>query len=265
MTFTEANGGSLEPTIPPRIGAGSFAAIYAPPGRPIVFKVPHAPEDAPVVRREFNSLHVLYTECNTDPFFALPRPLAFYDPATNDVLFFPRYFERGRRSAPRRPFHAEFFASLPGPGPRACYVMDRVPPLPHPVGDVVRANFYSERAVAARTPLPLLCRLYFGKERIYPSAFVNPNNFPLDAARYDTLLHAWKAKAGGDGDGDLPTKEDVAAGMGEMLSRIHWIAGYDARDVEFVMAGAPDSAEVRFHLIDFNQVRVSFLPSVYNS
>lgn len=47
--------------------------------------------------------------------------------------------------------------------------------------------------------------------------------------------------------------EEVVAGMGEMLSWIHWVAGYDGRDIEFVIAGA--GFGVRFCVIDFNQMR----------
>jgi len=42
--------------------------------------------------------------------------------------------------------------------------------------------------------------------------------------------------------------------MGEMLGRLHWRAGYDGRDVEFVMGGASFSG-VAMYIIDFNQMR----------
>ncbi|KAI1781599.1 hypothetical protein LXA43DRAFT_908313 [Ganoderma leucocontextum] len=200
--------GSQEPTTPTRIGAGSFATVFASPGRPIAIKVAHAPDHAAQVEWEFSSLQALHatTQNDLDALFVVPRPLAYYDPLTQKLL-----------------------------------------ESPHPLR--IRAHFYPTRTVSSSNsvplPLPLMCRLYFGKE-LRPSAFVNPTNFPLDAARYDLLQ---------GGDDDIPPKNEVAAGMGEMLALIHWHAGYDARDVEFVMAGAPDSAAVRLYVIDFNQMR----------
>ncbi|KAI1784387.1 hypothetical protein LXA43DRAFT_901731, partial [Ganoderma leucocontextum] len=195
---------SQEPTTPTRIGASSFATVFASPGRPIAIKVAH-PDHAAQVEWEFSSLQALHaaTQNVPDALFVVPRPLAYYDPQTQKLLF------------------------------------------PQPLR--IRVHFYPTRVVSSSNsiPLPLMCRLYFGKE-LRPSAFVDPVNFPLDAARYDLLQ---------DGDDDIPPKDEVAAGMGEMLAVIHWQAGYDARDVEFVIAGAPDSAAVRLYVIDFNQMR----------
>ena len=119
----------------------------------------------------------------------------------------------------------------------------------------IREHFYPPRStvtdsggVQVNVPAPVICRLYFGKELLRPSAFVNPVNFPLDAARYDLLRDRYD-------NIDVPPKEEVAGGMGEMLAAIHWKAGFDARDVEFVMSGAPYSGGLRFYVIDFNQVR----------
>ena len=240
--------GSQEPTTPTRIGAGSFATVYASPGRPIAIKVAHAPDHAAQVEWEFTSLQAVLaaTHNKPDALFMVPRPLAYYDPQTDTLLFPPSVQHTTgqirRRLAPHpRPFNPEFFADLP---PRPCYVMDRAAPLPRHIARRVRAHFYP-RIASVQVPPPLICRLYFGTE-LRPSTFVSPANFPLDAARYDLLR---------DGDEDLPPKHEVAEGMGEMLAVIHWQAGYDARDIEFVMAGAPDSAGLRFYVIDFNQVR----------
>ena len=95
-----------------------------------------------------------------------------------------------------------------------------------------------------------MCRLYFGRE-LRPSAFVNPCNFPLDVARYASLRQECPDA--------LDAIEEVVEGMGEMLSRIHWVAGYDARDVEFVMAGSLRALTVQLYVIDYNQVRARLL------
>lgn len=71
---------------------------------------------------------------------------------------------------------------------------------------------------------------------------------PLDVSRYRKLLEAVV-----EGDRIYPSVEDIAYGMGEMLGRLHWRAGYDGRDIEFVMGGASFSG-VAMYIIDFNQV-----------
>ncbi|PIL32973.1 hypothetical protein GSI_05091 [Ganoderma sinense ZZ0214-1] len=245
---------SQEPTIPTRIGAGSFAAVFASPGRTIAIKVAHAPDHTAQVEWEFTSLQAVLaaTQNDNDALFIVPRPLAFYDPQSQRLVFPPpprpsspighEATASRRRHTPRQPpFTPDFFSNLP---PRPCYVMDRASPLPPHIANRIRMHFYPESAVGS-VPPPLICRLYLGKE-LRPSAFVNPVNFPLDAARYD-LLRDW--------DEDVPSKDEVAEGMGEMLALIHWQAGYDARDVEFVMSGAPKSTGLRFYVIDFNQMR----------
>lgn len=52
---------------------------------------------------------------------------------------------------------------------------------------------------------------------------------------------------------DYPTVDDIAHGMGEMLGRLHWHAGYDGHDIEFIMGGASFSG-IAMNVIDFNQV-----------
>ena len=81
--------------------------------------------------------------------------------------------------------------------------------------------------------------------------FFNSANFPLDVARYRRLFQA-------NAD-DYPMVDDIAHGMGEMLSRLHWIAGYDGRDVEFIMGGASFSG-IAMNIIDFNQVCIHLSP-----
>lgn len=50
-----------------------------------------------------------------------------------------------------------------------------------------------------------------------------------------------------------PSVEDIAYGMGETLGHLHWRAGYDGRNIEFIMGGASFSG-VALYIIDFNQV-----------
>ncbi|KAI9059095.1 hypothetical protein FKP32DRAFT_1688223 [Trametes sanguinea] len=225
---------SLEPTRPLRIGAGSFASIYAIPGRAVVCKVIHVQEQVAQIKAEYDILHDIHTQSNEQSLFVVPRALAFFDPRTHELLFRP--LSRRRSVPPRaRAFDPTFFADLP---PRACYVMDRVAPLPPSIARFIRSSMYPSKA--SDVPVPLIFRLYFGKQ-LRPSAFVNPNNFPIDASRYQLLRKEFP-------DYLLPI-EEVVEGMAATLSGIHWDAGYDARDVEFVMAGTADSAMVDLYLI----------------
>jgi hypothetical protein len=233
---------SLETTIPTRIGAGSFATIYASPGRAAAFKVVHAQEHADQIEKEFNALHELYNQCNSNSIFAIPRAMAFYNPGTGKLLFFPPSPGVVRSREPRVTVHSEDFAGLPK---RVSYLMDRAAPLPHIIGKFIRTSFYNDKA-RSTVPPPLMCRLYFGKE-LRPSVFVNPNNFPIDVARYKAMQTQFGET--------LFTLNEAVEGMGEMLSRVHWMVGFDARDVEFVLAGSPHIGGVRYYIIDFNQVR----------
>lgn len=112
------------------------------------------------------------------------------------------------------------------------------------IGATIRQLYYPPNLSDA--PPPFLCRLYFGKQ-VRHSKFVNPVNFPLDVARYTALCARPDIRA------QLLPIEEVVGGMGEMLARVHWIAGYDARDIEFVMGGTGYGA-VRYYVFDFNQV-----------
>lgn len=237
-----------EPIAPVRIGAGSFATAYVLRGGPLAFKVVHFPENGETLRKEFIALQEVYSLCNPDSLFWIPRPLAYYDARNNILIQTPSPFTapRSRRVGMTRPplVTAKLFRPLRNPNP--VYVMDRVFALPHEVGEPICSRYFPSTITAG----PSLCRLYFGKtfdcngER--PFRFVNTNNFPLDIQRFGFLRHSLE-------DLDLPSAEEIALEMGDMLARIYWRAGYDARDVEFVMGGDGYSG-VTFYVIDYNQV-----------
>ncbi|KAF8513438.1 hypothetical protein BU17DRAFT_28489, partial [Hysterangium stoloniferum] len=102
---------------------------------------------------------------------------------------------------------------------------------------------------STRTRLPLLCQLYFCKiiaTSGRPNKFFNSANFPLDVARYTQVLSTVTSTT-------LPSVKKIATGMGEMLGRLHWWAGYDGHDIEFVMGGASFSG-IEVYVINFNQL-----------
>lgn len=228
------------------IGRGSFATVSILLGRPVAFKQVLIPQRTPELEAEFGALCSIYEFCTTNSFFQIPRPLAYYDPSISTSFTSPEVTPPGRpRVRARRPLVTEGdFVALKLSN--AAYAMNQVLPLPLKTAGVVRSLFYPPTAREA--PLPNLCRLYFGKviESKRPVAFFNSANFPLDLARYNQVLAAVP-------DGDLPTPEEISHGMGEMLGRLHWLAGYDGRDIEFVLGGLSFSG-VEPYVIDFNQV-----------
>jgi len=233
------------------IGRGSFATVSILLGRPVAFKHVLTSQRTPELEAEFEALLAIYDFCNTDSFFLIPRPLAYYDPSISTSFASPEATPPGRpRVRARRPLVTEGdFVALKLSN--AAYAMDQVLPIPLKTAEVIRSLFYPPTAREA--PVPTLCRLYFGKvieSSKRPIAFFNSANFPLDLARYNQVLAAVP-------DAGLPAPEAISHGMGEMLGRLHWRAGYDGRDIEFVLGGVSFSG-VESYVIDFNQVCVLF-------
>jgi hypothetical protein len=238
---------ATEPIEPRRIGSGSFATVYVVRGQPCALKVVQHRARTAELATEFHIHNAVYSSCSTDSVFALPRAIAYNNPTTNEFITFPPPPPPpiGRQRAPRlNDVHVSLFAPLGTDS--AAYAMDRAHVVPSIVGNVIRQLFYPEGFSTASPPF--LCRLYFGRLQGRPSKFLNPVNFPIDAARYTTLLVQPNFPE------MLPINQ-VAEGMGEMLARIHWMAGYDARDIEFVMGGSGYGG-VKYYVIDFNQVCV---------
>lgn len=213
------------------IGRGSFASVCVLTGRPVAFKQVLFPEQALELKAEFETICKLYDLCDTDSFFAIPRPLAFLDPLLPNSYISATVSPLQQVRA--RPFvsHGDFKAlGLPN----AAYAMTQVLPLPLSTAHLVRTLFYPPGQKEA--PLPSLCRLYFGRVLDVPitdgrpTRFFNSSNFPLDVARYLRLVETGNAE-------DYHKIEEIAYGMGEMLGRVHWFGGYDGRDIEFVMGG----------------------------
>jgi hypothetical protein len=117
--------------------------------------------------------------------------------------------------------------------------MDQVPLS---IALIIRKPFNSPGQDTAT--LPSLCRLYFVKV-IDTSPRARPFHLlTLQTSFWIGITTCFQANA-------YPTLDDIAHGMGEMLSRLHWIARYDGRDVEFIMGGASFSG-IAMNIIDFN-------------
>lgn len=230
-----------EPKIPTSIGSGSFATVYSLRGIPFVFKVTHLPDRSDELRAEFHALQTLYTLCTSNSMFAIPRAIAFYDPASKELIKFSPSPAIGRVRGPRPIVDSGLFINENFDAP--AHIMDRAHVLPTQIRSFIRDSFYNTLARSQNVEPLRTCRLYFGKV-LCPSQF-DSINFPIDAARYTFLLNHFNR-------GELLGLNEVAGGMSEMLGRIHWIAGYDGRDIEFVRAGS--GMGVRYYVLDFNQM-----------
>ena len=238
------------------IGRGSFASVSVLTGRTIAFKHVIVSARKQELLMEFQTLRTIYNQRDSDSFFSIPQPHAFYDPddpqsySSADRRQSPKSGSTSRRS-PIGPslIRKEDFKLLGLE--TAAYAMDQVQPLPLKFAQVVQNLFYPDTAKAT-APAPSLCRIYFGKviskvrREGQPYRFFNSSNFPLDVSRYQKVVDADEA-------GSYSGVEDIAYGMGEMLGRLHGRAGYDGRDIEFVLGGRGFS-DTSFYVIDFNQV-----------
>ncbi|CAA7271450.1 unnamed protein product [Cyclocybe aegerita] len=246
--FSHHHHQSMDPVVlsdtPVCIGRGSFAEIYFVSAKLWVFKVVQNPQNADALVREYDACHSLYYRCNNDSFFAIPRALALNVPQGASPAFRmppPSPPRQPSRRAPRQIVVEDEF----DPFDRAAYALDRVHDLPSAAKAYLRQSYFPQGVNIG----PSLCRLYFGKEiplQSKPPRFINSQNFPLDARRYQALYELFPQ--------DLDPLEKVAEGMGEMLGRIHFCASYDGRDIEFVLGGSGYST-FSFWVIDFNQMR----------
>jgi hypothetical protein len=233
------------------IGRGSFATVSILSGRPVAFKHVTVQERSVELKTEFQVHRASYDFCGTDSFFGIPRPLAFYDPhrATSFLSVGGSPPSESRRR-PHRSLVSEGDFKLLELDTTA-YAMDQVLPIPLLTAKRIRTLFYPQNTPNASDPT--LCRLYFGKVIMElgpgrrPNRFFNSANFLLDVSRHRKLL-----EVAVDGDCVYPSVEDIVYGMGEMLGHLHWRAGYDGRDVEFIMGGASFSG-VAMYIIFFFQ------------
>ena len=219
----------------------------------MAFKVTHT-EKAAILWKEFSMMRTLYaTSTNTGSdspsLFLILRPYGFYDPHKDGAHFESVLAsQKSTKRALGPPLIVEdaeqLSAMLPVQGPICA--MDLIMPLPLPITSKIR-QFYPKGFDTL--PGPSLCRLWFGKVIETRSSKISTNGFPLDVERCAVVAGK---------DDASPTADEVAFGMGVMLGRIHWRAGYDGCDIEFVMGGL-DVGSLGFYCIDFNQVGLFIL------
>lgn len=265
--------GLAGPTAVP-IGAGGFGACFQVPSNSgIAFKVVKNSEHARDIQQEFHFMTLIKHHRSRQPqLFLIPYPLAFQDARhinQDESQLTPRKTVIPARNDPYlqqlqvRELDSSF-AELAAN--HAVYAMERINNLPGNLSQVLLRQYCPQQ----QDKEVVLCRLYLGKESpINRSRFFNSRNFPIDLAAYQ-----WLARSS---DCGLPIASVVAEQMGRMLGTIH-AAGYDGRDIEFVLAGSSgrehdrqetqaavkacemdggndDHASWAFHTFDFNQTR----------
>lgn len=224
------------------IGAGGFAAIYhIEDNAAIAIKVVKVHELTPFLDLEFEMMQSVYVNYRLENKLD-QTPLLFHIPK-------PLYSSACDHSMAARWLFQELAAT------NASYAMERISSLPINLSQTLLQQVLGPRAPADKDIV--LCRLYFGKDEIRTSKFFNSRNFPISASTYTTLASTQV---------DLPSQETVVFEMGRILAMIHSV-GYDARDIEFVLAGKtnpennidaghfPPSSTWGFHTFDFNQMR----------
>ena len=221
-----------------RLGAGSFATVYACPAwAAVAVKQGSDPSRAPDLQREYDVLCRLCalsaTLADVQPhghLFSLPRGLSFYDSFA--------------ALAESKDIKGDAATARMGPG--AVYLMERVWPVPPKLAGRIRTAFFPPAFKQDTTPF--VCRLYLGG-REQPAAaadaapgFFHAMNFPLTPDRLSALDQSC---------------EKIAAGMASSLAFIHFGAVFDGRGVEFVLCGSPRDPSERhsFYAIDFDQMR----------
>jgi hypothetical protein len=130
--------------------------------------------------------------------------------------------------------------------------MDLIPALRRDIARTYAQLFFGPELRAQKPPVRML-RLYFGRNDIPPvTTQLHPglhSDFPLDIPRYRKLADTLTASGT-----RLPRTQDISRGMGELLSRLHWGVGINARDVELVLPGA--DWEPQCWVFDLNQVGI---------
>ena len=214
-----------------RLGAGSFATVYACTAWPtIAVKQVADLARTPELEREYATLSALTAAW---PSSSSGGQLDFHVPRCLDL-----YPDFAAFAAANDIRHDGASANL---GLGALYTMERVSTVPPPLAKLIRQYYFPEAFKDDSTPF--IGRVYFGRRRApTTSRFFNPLNFALTPPCLAALGLSC---------------EVLAASMGTALARIHFVAGFDGRDVEFILGGATHHANVEpaFFVIDFNQMR----------
>ncbi|KAI9660198.1 MAG: hypothetical protein M1831_003505 [Alyxoria varia] len=246
-------------------GAGGFGAIYTltehgerSPDQ-LAFKVVknESKEHAMYLQDEFEMMVRAYLTLNNNQsestLFRIPIPVAFSRPPAEQAVATVKSSGLAvvNRLSDAQP--VQFHKLRPK---NAVYAMERIPAMAEAISQRI-LNKFSPQHTPEQYQI-IMCRLYLGRlEPIRRTRFFNSRNYPLDLPGYE-----WLSDLNGDSNTTLPSATVVAEEMGKALGTIN-VAGYDGRDIEFVLAGSNSSShddnarrnqQWGFYVFDFNQM-----------
>lgn len=193
----------------------------------------HAGTHCSLAHNRYQELRTAIGAAEEPSVFRTPHPWAYWRPSSAEIL---------PPTAAIPPSLSIFRAPT--------FLFDIIPSLSL---DIVAAyqRLFIAPAALAQCPRIRLLRLYFGREDM-PALTEEfqpglSTDLPLDSRRYDLLRSAVTT---------MPTALEVSSGMGQVLARLHWAVGANARDVELVLGsrvvgGVPVA---QCYVLDFNQV-----------
>jgi hypothetical protein len=219
-----------------RLGAGSFATVFAWRTRPTVALKQVAQNDhESQLRKEYDLLCEIHAAslvgrgADSDMLFEPPRPFNFYT----------SYWEFARD------FRLDRSIQRGLDGTSSLYTMRRLLPIPPALAANIQSSFFPESHRGGDPPA-FIARIYLGRKLRQDGGgrFHSHANFPLDEARLQQLSCEYSATT-------------LARAMARTLACMHYLAGVDGRDIEFVLGGDTDNPlqKARCLVIDFNQVR----------
>ncbi|KZT19422.1 hypothetical protein NEOLEDRAFT_1142100 [Neolentinus lepideus HHB14362 ss-1] len=213
-----------------QIGSGSYSTVTVKGS--VAYKT--FTRDFVGGKREFEALKVIYTRCSPGAVFFVLKPIAFCE-QDNDI-------EAAFENEVIRPAVGTYLEDTKSP----TIPMERISDIP----DALKAELGELLGVKPDEAAKIrICLLGIGRNDAESASksTVNLTNVLLTADMYTKLAVQSKTI-------HLPPIEQIASGIGEMVSRIHWKAGYDANDIKFVMGGNGNGG-IKLYVIDFNLVR----------
>lgn len=200
----------IAPTKFRSIGAGTCGTVFEIPGSPLVYKVSN--HDSDWLWNEF----VMYKRVS----------MAFKGKETE--VHVPRLWSRISKTdedwwtTNLKRFPTQFQE------PANTLCIERILPLPKPIREAITHYFCPKQLInevlASESNKDCLIRLYMGKKRPGVSRFFKLRNFIL---YLDDMQNF-----------EIDTAE-LAIQMAHALAIMHWVAGIDANDVEFVLGSSP--------------------------
>ncbi|ORY27101.1 hypothetical protein BCR39DRAFT_539259 [Naematelia encephala] len=249
------------------IAEGSFGQIFHWPQQTTVYKTVREDGHHLQLLREFecySAASSIAHQPQAPGEFGIPRPWQYWQPigidqpgriinAANSHLsvLSPRY--EANRELSSRHLWSEF--QLP------TFTMDLIPSLHPVISQRYKLLFWAEKI--RHTMSIRLLRLYFGRTNL-PAVTISvqpglKSDPPLDVSRYERLAEDLESYGI-----QMPTPQQVAAGMGQVLARLHWLVGINASDIELVLGGSPAHG-VQLYAFDFNQCKQWLLPDALHT